>query len=310
MPRFTNQPQDQTLDPTDTGAGAQGTTTANQDVTNLGLTETTVDPNSQQQQVIIPKTTIYSGTDYKFPARQIAMNSADWAKIANDQVIDTSLIGKSTVRAAGRRGPNMPYIYTGPQLIDETGHIAGQGYSANGSDISAEFFGVKTSAERATMIATATKLGLFFSSKPSGAMISGSGLSNSDSAAIQGLLDYSNGIGRTWRATAELVSSGMITAAGGGGGSSYSVVSTEDAMAAAKDAWFSVLKRPPTADEMKQAAVTIQQNERARAQGKNMDPTSLKTAAVQQAQQTSPGEYAATSAGNALTRMFSLFGGR
>lgn len=309
MPRYTNQPQDQTPGPTDTGAGAQGTTTASQDVSKLGLTETTVDPNSQQQQVIIPKSTIYSGTDYKFPARQILMTSADWEKVKNDQIIDTSLIGKSTVRAAGRRGPNMPYIYTGPQLVDETGHISGQGYSANGSDINAEFFGVKTAAERATMIATATKLGLFFSNKPSNAMLSGSGLSNSDSAAIQGLLDYSNGIGRTWRATAELVASGMIHSTSGGG-AAYSVVSTEDAMAAAKDAWFSVLKRPPTSAEMKQAALTIQQNERARAQGKNMDPISLKTAATLQAQQRSPGEYAATSAGNALTRMFSLFGGR
>ena len=80
-------------------------------------------------------------------------------------------------------------------------------------------------------------------------------------------------------------------------------------MAAAKDAWFSVLKRPPTPGEMKQAALTIQQNERARASSKTMDPTSLKTAATLQAQQRSPGEFAAASAGNALTRMFSLFGG-
>jgi hypothetical protein len=239
------------------------------------------------------------------------MTLADSEKIRNDQLIDPSFQGKSSVRASGMgRAENMYYIYTGPQLVDENGSIAGQGYSANGSDINVEFFGVKTAAERATMIATATKLGLFFGNKPSGAMVSGSGLSNSDSSAIQALLDYSNGIGRTWRATAELVSSGMITAAGGGGGSSYSVVSTEDAMAAAKDAWFSVLKRPPTSAEMKQAALTIQQNERSRAQGKSMDPVSLGTAAKEQAQKTSPGEYAAASAGNALTRMFSLFGGR
>ena len=95
----------------------------------------------------------------------------------------------------------------------------------------------------------------------------------------------------------------------GGSGTSYSVVSTEDAMAAAKDAWFSVLKRPPTGPEMKQAALTIQQNERARASSKTMDPVSLKTAATLQAQQRSPGEFAAVSAGNAMTRMFSLFGG-
>lgn len=313
MPRYSNKIQEGPADPTDTGIPAEGSTTAAQDINKLGLTEETGAGQGTQQEVVMPKTTIFSSTNFQYPGRTIRLSQADYDKIKNDGLYDTRFVGKSSVRAAGGN-PSLPFIYTGPQLIDEssgTAKIYGPGYASNGDDVNAEFFGVTSPAERATLISTATKLGLFFNSKPSPAMIAGTGLSSSDANAVQGLLDYSTKSGYTWRTVADRLSNGTLSVPTitGGTGSSYSVVSTEDAMAAAKDAWFSVLKRPPTAAEMKQAAITIQQNERARAQGNTMDPTSLKTAAVQQAQKTSPGEYAATSAGNALTRMFSLFGG-
>lgn len=313
MPRYSNRTQDAN-EPVDTGTPAEGSTTAAEDINKLGLTEDTAADQGTQQEVVMPKTTIFSSTNFQYPGRAIRLSQADYAKIKNDGLYDTRFVDKSSVRAAGGN-PSLPFIYTGPQLIDEssgTAKIYGPGYASNGDDINAEFFGVTSASERATLIATATKLGLFFNNKPSPAMIAGTGLNSSDANAVQGLLDYSTKSGYTWRTVADRLSSGMMSTptVSGGSGTSYSVISTEDAMAAAKDAWFGVLKRPPTAAEMKQAALTIQQNERARAQGKNMDPVSLKTAAVQQAQKASPGEYAATSAGNALTRMFSLFGGR
>jgi hypothetical protein len=312
MPRYSNRTQD-TTEPVDTGTPAEGSTTAAQDINKLGLTEKTGADQGTQQEVVIPKTTIFSSTNFQYPGRTIRLSPADYEKIKNDGLYDTRFVGKSSVRAAGGN-PSLPFIYTGPQLIDEssgTAKIYGPGYASNGDDINAEFFGVGSPAERALLISTATKLGLFFNNKPSPAMIAGTGLSNTDSNAVQGLLDYSTKNGYTWRTVAARLSSGMLStpSVSGGSGTSYSVVATEDAMAAAKDAWFSVLKRPPTGPEMKQAALTIQQNERARAQGKNMDPVSLKTAATLQAQQRSPGEFAAVSAGNAMTRMFSLFGG-
>jgi hypothetical protein len=312
MPRYSNRTQD-TTDPVDTGTPAEGTTTAAEDINKLGLTEDTAADQGTQQEVVMPKTTIFSSTNFQYPGRTIRLSQADYEKIKNDGLYDTRFVGKSSVRAAGGN-PSLPFIYTGPQLIDEssgTAKIYGPGYASNGDDINAEFFGVSSPAERALLISTATKLGLFFNNKPSPAMIAGTGLNNTDSNAVQGLLDYSTKSGYTWRTVADRLSSGMMSTptVSGGSGTAYSVVATEDAMAAAKDAWFSVLKRPPTGPEMKQAALTIQQNERARAQGKNMDPVSLKTAATLQAQQRSPGEFAAVSAGNAMTRMFSLFGG-
>lgn len=314
MPRFSNKTQDSS-EPTDTGVPAEGTSTATQDLADKGIVESTpANQGMTGDQVVLQKNTIFSSTSYAYPPRSIRPTKSDWEKINNDGVYDPRFASQPGWRAAGGN-PSLPIIYDGPQLIDETSgqaRIAGPGYAANGDDVQAEFFGVTSAAERATLISTAQKLGLFFNSKPSPSMVAGTGLNNTDANAVQGLLNYSTKSGYTWRTVAARLSSGMIASPiiSGGGGPSYSVVSTEDAMAAAKDAWFSVLKRPPTAAEMKQAAITIQQNERARAQGNTMDPASLKTAAVQQAQQTSPGEYAATSAGNALTRMFSLFGGR
>jgi hypothetical protein len=312
MPRYSNRTQDAN-EPVDTGTPSGGTTTAAEDINKLGLTEDTAVDQGTQQEVVMPKTTIFSSTNFQYPGRAIRLSQADYEKIKNDGLYDTRFVGKSSVRAAGGN-PSLPFIYTGPQLIDEssgTAKIYGPGYASNGDDINAEFFGVSSPSERALLISTATKLGLFFNNKPSPAMIAGTGLSGTDANAVQGLLDYSTTNGYTWRTVANRLSSGMMSTptVSGGSGTSYSVVSTEDAMAAAKDAWFSVLKRPPTGPEMKQAALTIQQNERARAQGKNMDPVSLKTAATLQAQQRSPGEFAAVSAGNAMTRMFSLFGG-
>ena len=314
MPRFSNKTQDSS-EPTDTGVPAEGTSTATQDLANKGIIESTpANQGMTGDQVVLQKNTIFSSTSYAYPPRAIRPTKSDWEKINNDGIYDPRFASQPGWRAAGGN-PSLPILYFGSQLIDETSgqaRIAGPGYAANGDDVQAEFFGVTSAAERATLISTAQKLGLFFNSKPSPSMVAGTGLNNTDANAVQGLLNYSTKSGYTWRTVAARLSSGMIASPiiSGGGGSSYSVVSTEDAMAAAKDAWFSVLKRPPTAAEMKQAAITIQQNERARAQGNTMDPASLKTAAVQQAQKTSPGEYAATSAGNALTRMFSLFGGR
>lgn len=314
MPRYSIKTQDDPVIPTDTGTPADGSKTSSQMVTDLKLpAETSTGQGASTQEVVMPKTTIFSSTLYNYPPRTIMPTQADWAKIKDDGVYDQRFANQAGWRAAGGN-PSLPVVYFGPQLIDESSgkaRIAGPGYASNGDDVNAEFFGVSSPAERATLIATATKLGLFFNSKPSPAMIAGTGLNNTDATAVQGLLDYSTKSGYTWRTVADRLSSGTLATpiVGGGTGTAVSVVSTEDAMAAAKDAWFSVLKRPPTPGEMKQAALTIQQKERSRSSSKTMDPTSLKTAATLQAQQRSPGEFAAVSAGNALTRMFSLFGG-
>ena len=296
MARFTNQ-----------GNQDQGTGKSSADLLKeQGLVEPGADgigdPNT-----VMPKTTATSGTNIALPVL-IMPDKNDFARAQQDELIDPSFRGKNTLIRTGQN----TWTYYGPQLVTEEGRLSGGTYSSDGSDIASEFFSVRTAAERQTMISTAQKLGLFYGSKPSGAMISGTGLDASDQRAVQGLLDFSVRNKLTWRAVAAGLANGTIppSSGGGGTGSSYSVVSTEDAMQSVTEEFFRVLKRPPTPAEARQAAINIQQAERKAATGKSMDPVSLGVAARQQATEAAPGEFAANSAGSAMTRIFALLGGQ
>jgi hypothetical protein len=255
---------------------------------------------------VMPKTTATTGTKIA-PPIPIIPDKNDFNNASRDELIDPAFKGQNTLIRTGQN----TWTYYGPQLITEDGHLSGGTYSADGSDIASEFFGVKSAAERMTMISAAQKLGLFYGSKPSAAMLSGSGLDASDQRAIQGLLDFSVRAKLTWRAVASGLASGQIPpASGGGGGASYSVVSTEDAMQAVTEEFFRVLKRPPTPAEARQAALSIQQAERSAATSGSKDPVSLDVAARSQAEKAAPGEFAANAAGSAMTRIFALLGGQ
>ena len=295
MPRYTN-----------TNTEDQGTGKSSSEMVNdLGL----VEPDQQGiggPNTVMPKTTATSGTNIALPVL-IIPDKNDFARAQQDELIDPLFRGKNTLIRTGQN----TWTYYGPQLVTEEGRLSGGTYSSDGSDIASEFFSVRTAAERQTMISTAQKLGLFYGSKPSGAMMSGTGLDASDQRAVQGLLDFSVRNKLTWRAVAAKLASGQIAPAmGGGTGSSYSVVSTEDAMEAVREEFFRVLKRPPTPAEARQAAISIQQAERKAATGKSMDPVSLGVAARQQATKAAPGEFAANSAGSAMTRILALLGGQ
>ena len=295
MARYTN------TDTQDQGKGKS----SNEMLDSLGLEEK-AQPGIGDINTVMPKTTATSGTNIALPVL-IIPDKNDFARAQQDELIDPLFRGKNTLI---RTGPNT-WSYYGPQLVTEEGHLSGGTYSSDGSDIASEFFSVRTAAERQTMISTAQKLGLFYGSKPSGAMMSGTGLDASDQRAVQGLLDFSVRNKLTWRAVAARLASGQIApAVGGGTGSSYSVVSTEDAMAAVEEEFFRVLKRPPTPEEARQAAINIQQAERSAATSKSMDPVSLGVAARSQAEKASPGEFAANSAGSAMTRILALLGGQ
>jgi hypothetical protein len=296
MARFTNK------DTQDQGTG--------QSSADLLKEQGLVEPGASgigQPTTIMPKTTATSGTNIALPVLMMP-DKNDFAMAQQDELIDPSFRGKNTLIRTGQN----TWTYYGPQLVTENGRLSGGTYSSDGSDIASEFFSVRTAAERQTMISTAQKLGLFYGSKPSGAMMSGTGLDASDQRAVQALLDFSVRNKLTWRAVAAKLSSGDIapSAGGGGSGGGYSVVSTEDAMESVREEFFRVLKRPPTPAEARQAAINIQQAERSRATGGSMDPTSLGVAAREQATKAAPGEFAANSAGSAMTRIFALLGGQ
>ena len=301
MPRYTEQ----------TG-GAQGSDqSSSQMIEGMGLTDTSGSAGGIGTETTNrAKQTVLTGTN-QMPSTTFIPSQEDFQKIKLDYEIDPTLAGKITIRRTSGN-PRVPtFVYSGPQLFDENGRLSGNTYSSDGSDIAAEFYSVKSAAERATLISTAQKLGFFNGQKPSPMMVAGTGLDNTDKVAIQNLLDYSVRNQMTWRAVANGLASGKINpVAGTSSGASYSVVSTEDAMNAVREEFFRILKRAPTAAEARQAALNIQKNERARATGKSMDPTSLNVAAREQATKAAPGEAAASAAGDALTRIFSLLGGR
>ena len=319
MPRYTNKPQDITetsgVKPQD-NTGTSGETTASQEITKMGLTDTSATgtqaggtASGNQQQQVIPKTTVITGTTYPMPPRTVASTTANVSAASKDGTLDPTFANQATLRRYGGN-PNLPSVYIGPQLVDENNNLAGLGYDSQGGDIGTEFF-TATPAERASMISTIKRLGLFYGSKPSAAMLAGTGLDSSDKLAVQGLLDFSVRNGRTWRAINGLVATGQIAVSGATGlGKAYSVVSTEDAIKSVQEEFLRVLKRMPTAAEARQAALNIQSAERSRAQGGSMDPTSLGVAARAQAEKAAPGEFAANAAGSAINRIFSILGGR
>ena len=272
-----------------------------------------IDPSLVQDQADgeIPATSVVNpssitGTNYPIPPRYVPATAENLALAAKDGELDTAFANQVTLRRIGGN-PNLPSVYIGPRLLDEKGKLQNW-YGSNGESIDTEFF-TASASERATLISTAQKLGFFYGQKPSGAMLAGNGLDSSDRRAVQDLLDFSVRNGRTWRLVGGMVSSGQIATSGVGTGKLYSVVSTEDAADAVKEEFLRVLKRMPTVAEVKQAALNIQNEERKRAQGGSMDPTSLSVAARSQAQKAAPGEYAANSAGSAINQLFALFGG-
>jgi len=311
MPRYTNKlnPMDQsggTQDPANQNQSAQGgQTTASQDVQNMNLTDAPAD-GSTPSSGVIPKQTTVTGTNFKVPGRVIVPNKNDFHNAQYDSGFDPSFKGKNTLSRTGAA----TYTYYGPQLIDEYGHLAGPGYDAGGADINSEFHQASKSDQQ-MLLNSALKMGFYFGQKPSGAALSGTGTSNTDDNAIQMFFDYSTRAGRTWRAVSGMLNQGLIAPATGvgGGGPRVSVVSKEEAAKGLYDAFYTILKRPPTPEEIKQSALNIQNMERSRGQGGSMDAPSLKTAAQLEAQKTSPNEATAVSVGSAVTRLFALLAG-
>jgi hypothetical protein len=286
--------------PTDQGK------TADQMVADTGLTPVSDPTTGETPATAVVNPSSITGTNYPIPPRYVPATAENLALAAKDGELDTTFTNQVTLRRVGGN-PNLPAVYVGPRLLDENGKLQNW-YGSNGESIDTEFF-ASSAADKATMIATAQKLGFFYGQKPSGAMLAGNGLDTSDRRAVQDLLDFSVRNGRTWRLVGGMVSSGQIAASGGGSGKMYSVVSTEDAVNSVKEEFLRVLKRMPTVAEAKQAALNIQNEERKRAQGGSMDPTSLSVASRSQAQKAAPGEYAANAAGSAVNRLFALFGG-
>jgi hypothetical protein len=300
MARFTNKKPNV--------GGGEGT--SEDEIAAIKLTEGET-PVEDDDTVPVGSPTIFTGRNYKYPARAIELTPANIRAIQDDKTYDPN--APSTYRKAF---PTMNVVYyEGPQLVDvdRLGNKfirPGSGYAADGSDVNTEYFSITNKEDRAMLLSTAQKLGFYGDRKPSPSAVAGTGLQSYDGNAIQMLFDYSVGQGVTWRNLATQVASGRIPpVTGGGSGKVVRVTSTENVKTSVYDAFFRALQRPPTPEDIKLAVSVIQSNERKAGMGDTMDATSLGVAARNQARQASPGEAAAVSAGTAIDRIFRLIGG-
>ena len=300
MARFTNKKPNV--------GGGEGT--SEDEIAAIGLTEGKAAVEDDDT-VPIGAPTIFTGRNYKYPARAIELTPANIRAIQDDKTYDPDAPSAYS-RVVPKR--NVVY-YEGPQLVDvdRLGNKfikPGSGYAADGSDINTEYFSITNKEERATLLSTAQKLGFYGDRKPSPSAVAGTGLQSYDGTAIQMLFNYSVGQGVTWRNLAMQVASGRIPpVTGGGSGRIVRVTSTADVKTSIYDAFFTALGRPPTPEQIKVAVAAVQAEERKAGMGDSFNATSLRVASREQAAKAAPAEAGAVSGGSALDRIFRLIGG-
>jgi hypothetical protein len=300
MARFTNKKPNV--------GGGEGT--SEDEIAALGLTEGKAAVEDDDT-VPIGAPTIFTGRNYKYPARAIELTPANIRAIQDDKTYDPDAPSAYS-RVVPKR--NVVY-YEGPQLVDvdRLGNKfirPGSGYAADGSDINTEYFSITNKDERAMLLSTAQKLGFYGDRKPSPSAVAGTGLQSYDGTAIQMLFNYSVGQGVTWRNLAMQVASGRIPpVTGGGSGRIVRVTSTADVKTSIYDAFFTALGRPPTPEQIKVAVAAVQAEERKAGMGDSFNATSLRVASREQAAKAAPAEAGAVSGGSALDRIFRLIGG-
>jgi hypothetical protein len=300
MARFTNKKPNV--------GGGEGT--SEDEIVALGLTEGKAAVEDDDT-VPIGAPTIFTGRNYKYPARAIELTPANIRAIQDDKTYDPDAPSAYS-RVVPKR--NVVY-YEGPQLVDvdRLGNKfirPGSGYAADGSDINTEYFSITNKDERAMLLSTAQKLGFYGDRKPSPSAVAGTGLQSYDGTAIQMLFNYSVGQGVTWRNLAMQVASGRIPpVTGGGSGRIVRVTSTADVKTSIYDAFFTALGRPPTPEQIKVAVAAVQAEERKAGMGDSFNATSLRVASREQAAKAAPAEAGAVSGGSALDRIFRLIGG-
>lgn len=221
----------------------------------------------------------------------------------------------STVDVVGLPGGTPQYIYKGSKLVEDNKLVRNQ-YDVYSSEatgqINSEYYLIKNDAERSSLFSTIYRMGYYQGQKPSSTALAGLGMTNTDRNALGDFLDFSNRNTKTWRQMLKDVASGKINigSATGGGGRKVSVVSREEASKSIGDAFFAVLGRPATPEEIKVGVKAVQDLERSRVLSGTEDPANLATAATLQAQKASPNEAGAYSMGQALNQVFALLGGR
>jgi hypothetical protein len=204
----------------------------------------------------------------------------------------------------GTRKPKM--YYSGAALVDAAGLIARLPYQTDDASDASTQLKLMSGNERLRVLGELKRTGWYQGREISDLALSQVGFGDSDIKAFNDFLGQAvNPSGRTWDVV--LPTLGNYSSVGGGGGSSFRVTSKEDLGAYLSAASLKFLGRKMTKAEVLEAVRNINNRERTQyAAGLNVSSPAV--LAEQQAMDASPEEAGAYSAGNAIMRMYQLFG--
>lgn len=207
--------------------------------------------------------------------------------------------------------PNGKVAYTGPLLVDENNDLTSL------SEYDPDAIGytfvdlARNPAGLQSFLTFLYDYNYYGSSKPSSQAMAGMGLTNTDEAAIGNLMSAARYNGKTWKAyMSDVMRNPKPKMMGTGTGRTVSVTAPEDIARQYLDATYKILGRPATKQEMQAAITWVQNQERQRAAGGQVDAATLASAAQSAAVQASPGEATAQKVGSAIDAIMNLLGGR
>ena len=203
----------------------------------------------------------------------------------------------------GTRKPKM--YYSGSGLVDAAGLVARLPYQTDdGSDASTQLK-LMSGSERLRVLNELKRTGYYQGREITDLAKNQVGFGDSDLNAFNDFLQQTvNPSGYTWDVV--LPSLGNYASVGGIG-TSYKVTSSEDLGAYLSAASFKLIGRKMTKAEILEAVRNINNKERAQ-YAAGMNVSSPAVLAEQQAMAASPEEVGSYSAGNAIMRMYQLFG--
>jgi len=230
------------------------------------------------------------GSDFPYPVRPISGVAKGYDSIAQADM----RLGGSVDRPR--------QFYGGHLLVNEKGVVSRAPYDVT-KEARVELFKLTDDVMRSNVINILHSRGFYGDRKPSRRAILGTGFDAEDIDAMESLLYTANSRGSTWEPLfAEITL--MPSVAAVGGGRSVRVSSPEDLGTYLREESFRQLGRNLSRQELQQAILSIQNQQRQRA-ASNMDAPSLGVAAQETVAGVDPDRRAAMGIGRALEALFS-----
>lgn len=195
------------------------------------------------------------------------------------------------------------FEYTGDLLVDEKNRIARPKYDVRSEPLGMLRTEFQTNASRRQMLDMLYQKGFYTSGKPSS-----NGFSGADQNAVANLLEYANGMGRTWK-VALLEIESFENERSLSGGASVRVTATEDVREFANRDALELLGRKLTRAEFRQVLQDIHARERgAAASGEQQ--ASLASLSAQAVQRVAPREVQVNDAADGIDIFRRMLAGR